>query len=155
MMPEVISEHTFHDNLIRGICFASGMEDFSSDIHFDIDHILEWVNCSTQPGDSLFSVSKATLKFHDVSDLVINLSLEKTNHSQFSSLTSGIYILDILKEKIESSLSNTGNHYYKWKIITTDKGCTIQFGAASMSLELFGTPKIVNRQYLTNDERIQ
>ena len=32
MNNEFISEHEFHENLLRSICFSSGVDDFISDI---------------------------------------------------------------------------------------------------------------------------
>lgn len=153
MNMQLIDEHQFHDNLIRGVYFASGVDDFSSDIHFDIDHILQWVHCSVNEGESLFSVSRALLKFHGVSDLKLDISWGDTHYSQYSGCRSGVYIISIKKEKVESPLALEGGCYYEWQIFTHSKGSTIKFGASSMSLELIGTPKTVNRQYLLNNER--
>jgi len=143
----------FHDNLIHGVSFASDVGDFSSDIHFDIDHILEWLCCSKNMDESMFSVSRALLKFHDVSDLILDLSWGETQYSKFTGFRSGVFILDVKKENVESLLAKDDGSYYKWQILTNNKNSIIQFGASSMSLELIGTPKIVNRQYLINSER--
>ncbi len=145
--------HDFHDNLIRGIGFSSDVGDFSSDIHFDIDHILEWICCSTEENKTLFSVSRALLKFHNVTDLIINISWGNSNYSEYSGYSSGVHILHIKKEAVMSTLSVPD--YYKWEIVTTNKDYYITFGASSMSLELIGEPKTVNRQYLLNSERNQ
>lgn len=153
MSTHLIDENQFHDNLIRGVSFASDVGDFSSDIHFDIDHILQWIHCSVKEGESLFSVSRALLKFHDVSDLRLDISWGDTQYSQYAGYSSGVYILNITKERVTSSLAPGGEGYYEWQILTNNKDCTIKFGASSMSLELIGPPKTVNRQYLLNDER--
>lgn len=151
MKAHSIDNYQFHDNLIRGIVFASNMNEFSSDIHFDIDHILEWVRCSTIENDSIFSVTRALLKFHEVTDLNINISWGNSHYREYSGDSVGVYILDIKKEKVDSPLGTP--EYYKWTIITSNDDYLITFGAASMSLELLGEPKQVNRQYLLNSER--
>ncbi|MDK9363402.1 hypothetical protein [Lelliottia wanjuensis] len=153
MNTNIVDEHQFHDNLIRGVIFASEVGDFSSDIHFDIDHIVKWVHCSVKEGESLFSVSRALLKFHDVSDLNLDISWGNTQYTKYAGYSSGIYILDIIKRKIESPLAPRAENYYEWEILTTNKNSIIKFGASSMSLELIGAPMTVNRQYLLNDER--
>lgn len=142
----------FHDNLVRGINFASEVGDFSSDISFDIDHILEWINCSPNQDEYLFSVSQAILTFHYVSDLVMNISWGNSNYTKFTGDSSGFYILNIEKQKINSPLGDPD--YYSWKITTNNKGQVISFGASDMSLKLIGSPQLVNRQYLLNSERI-
>ncbi|WP_421550803.1 hypothetical protein [Kluyvera intermedia] len=145
-------EHEFHDNLIRGIFFASEMDSFDSELHFDIDHIINWVKCSPNENESLFLMSRGLLKFHNVSDLNMNISWGKTEYSEYSGYEGGIYIVDINKEKVISSLGDEGA-YYKWEIKTNNIDCIINFGASSFSLELLGKPLTVNRQYLLNIER--
>lgn len=151
MISRSIDDYQFHDNLIHGFFFASDMDDFSSDIHFDIDHILEWKHCSTIEYETLFSITRALLKFHNVTDLNINITWGNSNYSEYSGYSSGVYILDIKKEKVESPLADPD--YYKWTIFTSNDDYFITFGASSMSLELVGEPIQTNRQYLLNHER--
>lgn len=143
--------HQFHDNLIRGIYFASDGEDFTADLHLDIDHILEWVSCSTEVDKSIFSVSQAILKFHDISDLAINLNWGGSGTGQRAFFCAGAHILKIERE--EASPLFDGTNYYQWQIITDSHNNTISFGASGMTLELVGEPKQVNRQSLLNSER--
>lgn len=146
-------EYLLHDNLIHGIMFSSDVGDFSSDVSFDIDHILEWGITSSHESGLQFLVSKAILTFHDVSDLVLELSWGDTQYSQFSGFSSGVYILEVVKERVDSPLASEDGEYYKWQINTNNKKSAIRFGASSMSLKLVGTPKQVNRQYLISEER--
>lgn len=128
------------------------MDSFDSELHFDIDHIIEWIECSPNENESLFLMSRGLLKFHNTSDLNMTILWGGTQYNQYSGYQGGLYIYDIKKERMKSSLSDSGE-YYKWEVITNNKDCIITFGASSFSLELLGKPLIVNRQYLLNSER--
>ncbi|UGS43559.1 hypothetical protein [Pseudocitrobacter corydidari] len=145
-------EPNFHDNLIRGVSFASNMDSFDSELYFDIDHIIQWVKCSPNENESLFLISRGILKFHNVSDLCMNISWGDTQYKQYSGYQGGLYISDIKKELVSSSLGGS-EEYYRWDINTNNKDSIITFGASSFSLELLGNPLTVNRQYLLNNER--
>lgn len=141
----------FHDNLIRGITFSSEVGSFSSDVSFDIEHILEWMACSPAENHFLFSVSQAIMTFHDVSDLNINVCREDSKYTRYSAGSFGFYIMSITKRKVDSKLGKSD--YYGWKITTNNKDQLISFGASGISLKLIGEPKLVNRQHLLNSER--
>lgn len=145
-------ECELHDNLIRGVFFASDMDSFDSELHFDIDHIIKWVECSPDENESLFLMSRGLLKFHNVSDLNMNISWGSTRYNQYSGYQSGLYIIDVKKTRVSSSLTDNGE-YYRWEINTNNKNCIITFGASSFAIELLGKPLTVNRQYLLNSER--
>ena len=145
-------EYEFHDNLIRGVNFASDMDSFDSELHFDIDHIVKWIKCSPIENESLFIMSRGLLKFHNVSDLIMNISWGSSKYNKYSGYQSGLYIFDIKKERVDSCLRGEGE-YYRWEINTNNKYCQIAFGASSFSVELLGKPLTVNRQYLLNSER--
>lgn len=145
-------EYEFHDNLIHGVFFASDMDSFDSELHFDIDHIIKWEKCSSSENESQFLMSRCLLKFHNTADLNMTISWGNTQYNKYSGYQSGLYIFDIKKELVNSSLSGNGE-YYKWEITTNNKDCIITFGASSFSVELLGKPLTVNRQYLLNSER--
>ncbi|WP_330984455.1 MULTISPECIES: hypothetical protein [Enterobacterales] len=138
----------FHDNLIHGIIFYSDPGEFSSDIALDIDHIEKWVE--TDKGEIGFVISKALLKFHDVTDLKISIDWGDTKNSQFSGGAAGLYIDEITKKKIYSPVAD---NYFLWKIETNKRDRYLLFGASSFSLEIVGKQHIVNRQFLMRDER--
>lgn len=144
MQGEEFNPYQCHDNFIHGISFVSDHEKFQSEIHFDIDHIVEWLCPSTKEGETLFSVSKAVLKFTDARNLTLNIIWEENCFGD-------ICIIKIEREKIENRPGY--DEYYKWRIITHDKNDVITFEAGAMSLELIGEPKRVNRQYLLAEER--
>lgn len=138
----------FHDNSINGIIFPPYDENARSELHLDIDHILDWVYCSPIEGESIFSVSKGLLKFHNVTDLIININW---GDSKYTSSASREMIVEIQREKVSTTLGYP--EYYKWTIVTNSDDYVISFGASSMSLELIGQPIEVNRQYLLSSER--
>ncbi|WP_105478215.1 hypothetical protein [Escherichia coli] len=96
-MEHVFNEVCFHDNLIHGIIFCSDSGEFSSDIALDIDYIEKWIK--TEEGEIFFVISKALLKFHDVTDLKILIDWGETNNSEFSGCAAGVYINKIIRKK--------------------------------------------------------
>ena len=148
MVTPTFSSAMLHDNLIHGITLPY-LDSMESTLSFDIDHILKCVHCSPNTGESIFLVSKALLSFHHVTDLTLNITWE---NSHYSHSEQGLFIIEAQREKVDTVLRL--NEYYKWNIITNEKNYVISFGAASMSLELIGEPKRVNRQHLLKHERI-
>lgn len=148
MKTEEFDNYQFHDNVIRGIIFPGQGENTSTVLSFDIDYILDWISCSSESDESLFSVTRATLSFSGVTDLNLNISWRDSN---FTTSEVGICIISIEREKVITSLGYP--EYYKWKIVTQDDNYTITFGASDISLKLIGNSYIVNRQYLLDDER--
>lgn len=151
IMNQFYDKISLHDNLVHGISFSSDVGDFSSIVSFDIDHIMEWVNCSPEEGESIFKVAPAKLKFYDTTDLILNISWGDSKYSKYSGSSAGFYILDVIREKVDSPLKKAD--YYKWEILTNHDDYIITFGASYMSLDITGAPRLVNRQYLYNNER--
>lgn len=143
-----LNEDDFHDNLIHGIVFYSEPGELSSDIALDIDYIYEWVK--TDSNEINFVISKALLKFHEVTDLKLSIDWGETNNSFFSGHASGLYITNITKTKIHSPIAND---YFLWCIYTNSHDSCINFGASSFSLEITGSQRTVNRQFLLRNER--
>ncbi|MFZ2726503.1 MAG: hypothetical protein WAX77_09655 [Methylococcaceae bacterium] len=143
----LIDEYQFHDNFVHGIYFDINPGGIKSELHLDIDHIIQWSSCSE---NEVFIISKAILKFYDVTDLSINIEWDKTG---YTSSVSGSCIIDCIKsEKIKTSLRFPA--YYKCEILTHDESSKISFGASGMCVEIKGKPvKVINRQYLMENER--
>lgn len=139
--------HKFHDNLVHGISMS--VEGFSSELRLDLDYIADWPACL--PGDpqsAEFSVARALVTFHDVTDLCVKIDW---GDSGFTTAVSGPYIDVLQREKIVPTLQLP--NYFRWKIIVTDEKSSITFGASSMSFATQGNPAKVDRQYLTDQER--
>lgn len=147
-MKHDFDEVCFHDNLIHGIIFYSDSGEFSSDIALDVDYIEEWIK--TEDDGIFFVISKALLKFHDVTDLKILIDWGETGNSEFSGYAAGVYIKKITREKIYSPIADD---YFLWKIETNNHDGYILFGASSFSLDVVGRQQTVNRQFLLRNER--
>jgi len=139
--------YSFHDNAIHGILLPGYEKNEESTLVFDIDHILQWGECSENTVKT-FSVSQALLSFHHVTDLNARISWSNSN---YTSSESGVYIIDIQRETIETTLRLP--QYFKWNIITNSDSHTFSFGASSLSLRLLGNTHKVERQHLLNSER--
>ncbi|MCD4560015.1 hypothetical protein [Lelliottia nimipressuralis] len=139
--------YNFHDNAIHGVFLPGYERNEESILSFDIDHILEWGECCENKIES-FSVSQALLSFHNVTDLNAIISWSDSN---FTSSEGGIYIIDIQREIVNTTLRLP--QYFKWKIMTNSKNYTFSFGASSMSLKLLGDIHVTDRQHLLSDER--
>lgn len=63
-------ELNWHDNAIHA--FRIRESDVSSELEFDIDHILDWL--PDEKGVCSFRLTPATLVFHSVSDLIISIN---------------------------------------------------------------------------------
>lgn len=71
-----------------GLFFVLILESFlQSNIALDIDYIEKWFK--TEGGEIFFVISKALLKFHDVTDFIILIDWGKTNNSEFSGCAGG------------------------------------------------------------------
>ena len=146
MNPYLADKYKFHDNLIHG--FEIITEDFQSELHLDVDYIILWPSCDTGDENAMFSITQATLKFLNVTDLVIYIDRGK---SGYTTSVSGVCIDRIECEEIETALRFPA--YYRWEIIMSDERSKISFGSSEMFLELIGKPLSVNRQYLKQSER--
>lgn len=138
--------YKFHDNSIHGILFL--IENFTAELQLDIDHILQWPRCSDN--EAVFDVSKALVRFCDVSDLSINFEWSKKGPE---TAISRIYIDKIIREEISTTLRLPA--YYKWRIEMSDEQSVISFGASAMIVELAKSSIVVNRPYLMAGERNQ
>lgn len=147
MSTQSFDTYQFHDNLLHGVSFL--VENFRSELHLDIDHILQWPNCQHETNDTqLFTVSRGLLRFFDVTDLSITID---SGDSGYTTAVSGVCIDVIERESISTTLRLPT--YYKWKVIMSDGVSVISFGSSSMSVELIGPALSVPRQFLMEDER--
>ncbi len=147
MTSQSFDKYHFHDNFIHGVSFV--VENFQSELRFDIDHILDWPNCADKNNNgSDFTLSKGLLRFCDVTDLLINI---EWGRSGYTTAVSGMSIDHIEREEVSTTLRFPS--YYKWDIVLTDGRSLISFGASSMFLDLMGSPILVDRQFLMEAER--
>ncbi len=147
MTTQLFDSYQFHDNFLHGISFL--VEDFRSEFLMDIDHILQWPKCPNEiENEQFFIVSKALLRFNDVTDLSININW---GESGYTTAVSGVCIDAIERTNIPTTLRFS--NYYKWKVILNDSSSFISFGASSFALELIGNAIQTPRQFLLDAER--
>ncbi len=91
-------ETSWHDNLIYGLHLEAPDPDsgnWQSNLLLDIDHIVEWV-CGTD-GSIKFLVAPATLAFHDVTGLCIDIDYGRSGRRECINAMS---IASISKERV-------------------------------------------------------
>lgn len=133
-----------HDSLVHGVSFLT--EGFIAELHLDIDYILQWPTCVDE--SPVFEVSKALVRFCDVSDLSIDIEWPKKGPE---TALSRIFIDKVIRHEVSTTLRLPA--YYKWRILMSDGRSSISFGASDMIIELVGSPATTNRQYLMSYER--
>ena len=99
-------ELSWHDNHVHGISFRNPEEDYSFDLIFDIDHVLEWIEI---PNDGYeYIVAPATLTFHEVDKVVFDVKL---------AYKEDLAIDFIDRQEITTDAQrNVGDKLYRWKI---------------------------------------
>lgn len=138
--------YCFHDNLIHGFKFTA--EDFVSDLIVDIDHILEWPDCGGE-GEAQFRVVAGDLRFTDVTDLKVEIIWPTSGY------TTAVTALQIDRvERREVVTTMRFPNYFSWEIVMTDGRSKVSFGASAVSFYAKGSSLEVDRQYLTDAQRI-
>jgi hypothetical protein len=137
----------WHDNVIYAIQFDLGepdKQDWRSNLVFDIDFIAEWL-CEA-PGEFRFRVAPATLIFHDVGDLSIQIdqgdSGGRTAMFEWS-------IDKVTRIRLDRTFD-----YWRWTIaLNMPAGGKIEFCASGFTQTLRAAPRIVSEQRLPRSER--
>ena len=138
---------SWHDNYVYGLYFS--IRDWNADLVFDIDHILEWV-CGVD-GGAQFRVAPATLAFHDVTDLKINVDW---GDSGFQTALHEMSIHQIARDRVEDQKICLDRPYYRWTIKTNwPKNSHIVFGASGFTMTLRSEPVLQDQQQLTRKTR--
>lgn len=142
---------SWHDCRIWGIEFRVGdidEDDWTSDLAFDIDFIVEWLR-ETGRGYQ-FRVSPATLVFHGVTEPRITIDNARSGFQVSLYPTS---ISHIERERILDQKVHLDRPYYKWKIcLNSDEG-EISFGATGFTQTLRAEPVLTHSQFLYLKER--
>jgi len=139
---------TWHDCHIWGIELRAGNgaeNDWTSDLALDIDYIVEWL--SVADGGMQFRVAPATLLFHGVTDLSINITWQPTGH-QVS--LHPVSIAKIERQPIEGQRVFLDRPYYRFRIASNwPDGGEITFGAVGFTQTLRAEPVVSSEQLLT------
>jgi len=150
------NEVSWHDNLIYAIHLQGADPDrgiWRSNLVLDIDHIVEWI-CGADRGENTsvsFLVAPATLVFHDVSDLKINVDFAASEHRIN---VNELSIAQIVREPVERLAAAGAPPYYAWRIeLNLPEGGEIGFGATGYTQTLRAEPRNLEEQRLPPDDR--
>ena len=136
----------WHDDSVYGISLRLGdpdANDWNSDLVLDLDHIVEWVR---GPEAMQFRVAPATLVFHGVSDLCIDIDWGMRGCQVAPWLPS---IGHIEREPVQDQKIYLDRPYYLWRIVlNSPAGASISFGAVDFEMTLRREPLLVEEQHL-------
>jgi hypothetical protein len=137
-----LSELSWHDNHIHGLRIAAG-EFGAGELVLDIDYIFECLH----PSETTFAfrVAPATLTFHRVVDLRINVD--------YATVAAGIVPPSIDGITRESIVHPNGSVSYRWTIKLSWPEGSITFSAGGFSQRLRAEPTTLDRQCLEAHER--
>jgi hypothetical protein len=152
---------SWHDCTIWGFALRHGdpaEDDWTSDVVLDIDFIVEWVRsetCDLESGGACvlqFKVAPATLTFHGVTDLRVEL---QSPSSGFQLVPPLISITSIQRERVQHQKVHLDRPYYSWtiKLDNCMTGGVISFGAVGFTQVLRAQPRLTKNQNLTLRER--
>ena len=143
---------SWHDNYIRAIDIRVGdpdVSDWTADLVFDLDFILEWV-CG-RDGRAQFRVAPARLVFLGVTDLRINIDW---GDSGFQTMLHEASIDRIERRLVDHQKVFLDRPYYSWRIaLNWPKGGAVQFGAVGFTQTLRAEPVLIDQQRLSSLER--
>ncbi|HEX9155373.1 MAG TPA: hypothetical protein VF819_07400 [Nitrospira sp.] len=143
---------SWHDCHIRGIELRAGdpdEADWTSDLAFDIDFIVEWI-CGVD-GVGQFRVAPTTLVFHGVTDPKIAIDWGR---SGFQVSLHPASIDHVERELIQDQKVHLDRPYYRWRIpLNWPSSSEITFGAVGFTQTLRAEPVLTEKQCLSSSER--
>jgi len=152
-MPEHVTTHadfeneSWHDNYLYGLSIDVGdieADDWRAELVLDIDHITEWVKGAD--GAITFLVAPATLVFHDVTDLKLNIDWGRSGHQTALHEAS---IGQIEREQVADQKICLDRPYYSWRIVLNwPHDGMITFGASGYTQKLRKEPFETEQQKL-------
>ena len=139
---------SWHDNYIYSLHFA--IQGWNAGLVLDIDHIVEWIR--GVDGGAQFRVAPATLTFHNVTDLKLNIDW---GDSGFQVALHEISIHQITRERITNQKICLDRPYYRWSIETNfPRPGSITFGADNFTQILRAEPITQDEQKLPRESRV-
>lgn len=142
---------SWHDCHVWGVALDAGdpdSGDWTSDLALDLDFIVEWI-CGAE-GGVLFRVAPATLTFHGVTDLKLDVDCGAGHQVALHPLS----IDGIDRERIADQKVFLDRPYFRWVIrLNWPSGGAIAFGAYGFTQRLRAEPTLGPRQHLTRHER--
>ena len=151
MTPTITGEDfeqlSWHDNFIYGVHFYC--REWEAHLVLDIDYIVEWI-CGVDQS-VLFRMVPATLIFHDVTDLKVNIDW---GDSGFQHGLHELSIDHIERVKVENQKICLDRPYYRWIIATNfPKSGEITFGATGFTQFPREEPVVCEQQQLPASDR--
>lgn len=123
---------SWHDCRIRGFKFDAGnpeRNDWTSDLALDIDFITEWI-CRKDRAP-ISRVAPASLVFHGVTDLKIDLNFGDSQHRVS---LSGVSIDRIERKRVKNQKVFLDRPYFRWTILlNTPPEGQVSFGAVGFT----------------------
>ncbi len=136
---------SWHDNHIYGIHLSLGdaaRDDWRSDLVFDIDHIVEWL-CGVDKRVQ-FRVAPATLAFHHVTDLDIDIDW---GDSGYQTAIHEASIDGVTRDQVSDQKICLDRPCYRWRIETNwPNGGVIAFGASGFTQKLRAAPVLIRAE---------
>jgi hypothetical protein len=136
---------TWHDNTLYGLRFDIGdtqRNQWHSNLVLDLDHIVEWVRDAD--GDVRFRVVPATLVFHDVTDLRIDIDFAD---SACRTAINEPSIDGITRQPVSDRKICLDRAYYRWRIaFNWPRGGEIAFGASGFTQTWRAEPRLLDQQ---------
>ncbi|NKB49809.1 MAG: hypothetical protein GKS02_10680 [Alphaproteobacteria bacterium] len=151
--PELeFDDMSWHDVIVYGLQFDVGdasQGDWRSDLVFDIDYIAEWVSGGER--GARFRVAPATLTFHEVSDLRIDVDF---GDSGVSTMMNELSIANISRTLVDDQKRFPDRDYYRWRIeLNWPQGGEITFGGRGFTQTLRADPVLLDEQRLPAGSR--
>ncbi len=115
----------------------------TAEIEFDIDFIVEWLCHDSAPFQ--FRVAPATLTFHDVFGLRVDLD--------YARVTAGMTPFTIAALEREELDASGGHRSFRWRLPINWPNGVIEFDSSGFTQVLRAAPILVNRQALRPHER--
>jgi hypothetical protein len=142
----------WHDNALYGLRLDAGdcaRGDWRSDLVLDIDHIVTWLRDAD--AQVRFRVAPATLTFHDVTDLKIEVDC---GDSGGQIALNALSIDAITRERLKDQKICLDRPYWRWRIaLNLPQGGAISFGSSGFTHVLRAEPVVQDQQQLAPAKR--
>ena len=141
---------SWHDNPIYSLAIDNDIGQWKSDLVLDIDYIVEWL-CGVS-GTAQFKIAAATLVFHHVTDLNVNVDW---GDSGMQVAICAMVLDHIAREPLEKQRICLDRPYYRWnlRLNSPRPGGEIRFGASGFTQHLRQSPILCAEQQLSPEVR--
>ena len=133
---------SWHDAMLHGVAFDFDNDDepWKNEITFDLDFLHEWL--LQDGGTYRFAICPASLTFHAVKDLHVDLR---------RAVLCGIWIMELSREPAAGG-ADTDPPRYLWTM-ELDEGSKVRFSSSGFTQLLLSEPAVGSRPHLSRRER--